>query len=264
MQKLFYLEIGKYYITYLEIPMKILLKLILPLVFLSWSVPAFAFFYGSPVRTVEDGKMAGGFYYGQTARVITVDSKYFNATTVFIYTEKMLFGNYGIGKAGMVQLIYGQTDITYTGASSAAGTQYGANYRHQLDVPLELGGREVLHGGFASYRTGSYSQTMYKGSYNAIEFGYGGDMEVADKVVVYAAGLYSQLTGTIESTYTTTAWSGATLTTTTKTETTKFKSTNNIGVYGGGVYKLDKNISFGGEYHLIFEAGYALFFQYNL
>ena len=102
-------------------------------------------------------------------------------------------------------------------------------------------------GGLLGYESGSWSGdnfgTSLSGSYTEYQAAFGGSVALEKNLNVYGAGIFDNFDGTISA-------SGFKIATSSK---------NPLGAYGGADFAISSDFKIGGEYHLIFEQGWAVY-----
>lgn len=155
-----------------------------------------------------------------------------------------IFFDYGVSDKGMLRAEVSQAKY---GVGSSSGTELGVNYRHIFSTRTLASGKVMTLGGLAGFESGSISGdnfgASYSGSYTEFQVAFGGSVGLQKGLNVYFAGVYDEFDGSISN-------SGNKIT---------FTSKDPLGGYGGVDYAITADIKVGGEYHLIFEQGWAVY-----
>jgi hypothetical protein len=159
-----------------------------------------------------------------------------------------LFLDYGISDKGMLR---GEVGTSSFGVSSATGTEIGVNYRQSFSTRKLSSGKALTLGGLVGAEFGTISGDNFgaslSGSYTEFQIAFGGSIAVDKAVNVYGAGIVDIFDGSMSA-------SGVKF---------KFSSANPLGVYGGADFAVTPEFRIGGEYHLIFEQGWAIYGLYK-
>lgn len=171
---------------------------------------------------------------GGTAKGSETDSVGY--TTIFL--------DYGISEKGVLR---GEVSQVSFGVGSASGTEFGVNYRQNFSTRTLASGKVMKLGGLVGYETGSFSGDNFgvtlSGSYTEYQAAFGGSIALEKNLNVYAAGIFDNYAGSISG-------SGFKITSSSK---------NPLGAYGGADFSFSSDFRIGGEYHLIFEQGWAVY-----
>jgi hypothetical protein len=161
-------------------------------------------------------------------------------TTVFL--------DYGISDKGVIR---GELGSASFGAGSASGTEIGINYRQSFGSKALTGGKTLTWGGLAGVESGSISGDNFgsslTGSYTEYQVAFGASIAINKMLNAYGAGVFDNFDGSMSG-------NGYKF---------KFSSADPIGVYGGADYAVTPEFRVGGEYHLIFEQGWAIYGLYK-
>jgi len=155
-----------------------------------------------------------------------------------------IFLDYGIGGKGVLR---GEVSQVSLGVASATGTELGVNYRQNFGTRTLSSGKVMTLGGLVGFESGSWSGDNFgaslSGSYTEYQVAFGGSVALEKNLNVYAAGIFDNFAGTI-------SVSGFKIATSSK---------NPLGAYGGADFSISPDFKIGGEYHLIFEQGWAVY-----
>lgn len=158
------------------------------------------------------------------------------------------FLDYGISDKGTLR---GEVGTSSFGVSSATGTEIGVNYRQSFSTRKLASGKTLTLGGLAGVEFGTISGdnfgASFSGSYTEFQVAFGASIAIDKGLNVYGAGIVDIFDGSMSA-------SGMTF---------KFSSANPIGVYGGADFAVTPEFRIGGEYHLIFEQGWAIYGLYK-
>jgi hypothetical protein len=211
---------------------------------------------GNPVPYVTQGQMDAGLGLSTVERnyKVTVPCRgpfcigSVTATGADTASNTTLFLDYGIGQKGAIR---GEVGTSTFGAGSASGTEFGVNYRQSFSSKNLSSGKPLTWGGLAGFETGTISSSnfgaSFSGSYTEFQVAFGGSVAIDKALNVYGAGVFDSFDASLSA-------SGTKF---------KFSSSDDIGVYGGADFAVTPEFRIGGEYHLIFEQGWAIYGLYK-
>jgi hypothetical protein len=234
--------------------MNLKFSVILALVLSILALPAFARNFGDPVPSTEAGKISiQGEYFSMDRDYKfdfgTIGPFKISGTGAANFSGIGAEVGYGLGNGGLIQGQLASTNLGgVSGSAGQSGTDFGVNYRQAFGDKKDVSGKPVTLGFLAGFQTGSSSNL----SWTEFQVAVGGSMVATPELNVYAAGIYD-------------SWAGKFKAGSVGTGTATIDSNSNIGVYAGAEYRQkDSKLSFGGEYHLLFESGIALYARYRL
>jgi hypothetical protein len=167
-----------------------------------------------------------------------------SSTETDAVSHTTVFFDYGATAKDMIRGEVSQADY---GVGSANGTEVGVNYRHTFTTRTLASGKVMTLAGLAGYETGTLSGdnfgASYSGTYAEYQVAFGGSIALQKGLNAYFAGIVDNLTGSISN-------SGNQI---------SFMSHNPVGGYGGADFLVTPDFMIGGEFHVIFEQGFALY-----
>ena len=197
-----------------------------------WSKPANATLYGPPVPDIKEGAFAVGVALSDISRDIRGSGGEVGSND---YSRETLFGDYGFSEKSLLRLELGTADF-----GRFRGTEIAVGYHREVGEPSTVGENDLplRKGVFVSLRTATLSVGGADADFFQIDLGAGGQLGLNDTFSIYFSGVFSRLEGS----------AGA-----------DFEGDSSIGLIAGGLATLDPTIQLGGEVHLFFESGFALF-----
>jgi hypothetical protein len=195
---------------------------------------------GDPVTDLRPGGMEAGLGLAGVSKEVNAKVGGVSSSGTAHWDNTTLFFDYGVNAKSMLRVELSQVN---TGIADTNGTEYGANYRFNLGSRQESP-RPVTFGGLVGLYTGNISGSSYSGSYTEVEAAGGASLVVKPGLNAFFAAAFDSLQGTVTSD--------------TLPKIT-FESKNPVGGYGGMEYLVAPDIRIGGELHIIFDTGWALY-----
>ena len=134
------------------------------------SFPAYALLLGNPAHSIKGGDFAVGLGLG--------DNRY------------ELFGNIGLGKAGVLDLFMASEEES----TLAEKDEFGIGYRHNLGKSFTVADMKIQMGVLSQIRQGTITASGLELDYMSIDLGVGGSISPLEGLNVYAAGVYERVT----------------------------------------------------------------------
>lgn len=198
------------------------------------ATPAMARVYGNPVSPVKDGEFAVGLSLAGIDRSFEIEG---TDTDVFDIDRITARAVLGLSDETALEFFAGTLDI-----DSLTGTEFGAGYRLNTG-PLMEG---IESGFMISLLLGTVSDDAQDGNFTQIDAAFGGAYPVGDTgSAAYVNAVVSKVRGTLDA--------GGT--------TVDVEDETFLGVAGGFEFATPNgSLHAGGEIHLIFETGFAVYF----
>lgn len=130
---------------------------------------AYALVLGNPGHSFKGGEYAAGLGLGDNRIEI--------------------FGNIGLGKAGVLDLFLATEDVSVL----VERDEFGAGYRHNLGKAFTVAGLKMQMGVLAQIRQGTISSAGQDFDFLSIDLGVGGYVSPLEGLNVYAAGVYERI-----------------------------------------------------------------------
>lgn len=205
--------------------------------------------FGNPAYDLGAGNLDAGLGLSNVAKEFSAKIPLANGTTVTgtetdSVSHTTLFLDYGVGPKGVLR---GELAQVKFGIGGSSGTEFGGSYRQSFSTRTLQSGKVLTWGGLVGFWTGNISGSNFgfteSGSYTDFAVAGGGSIAIQKGFNAYFAAVLDQVDGTISG-------SGFKYT---------FTSNDPVGAYGGVDFVLSPEIKIGGEYHLIFEQGWAIY-----
>ena len=205
-----------------------------------WGQQAQAQLFGPPLPTVKGGQFGVGIALADFNRKIRTSAGPAGSSD---NSRETAFFDWGVADSATLRFELSTVDL-----GSIRGEEFAFGYRGAFGEPTKLGdGGLLLNKGFmAGVRRADFEDTGTEVDYLQFDLAAGGMIDFSEMFSVYFAGIFSKLDGTIKV-------AGFNF---------DFEADSSAGLYGGGIFNLDKSLQFGAELHMIFGTGFGFFARF--
>jgi hypothetical protein len=199
-----------------------------------------AMVYKNPATTIKQGEFTAGVIIENTTRKVTSDALPVGTSSVDLkYSTFMGSFGFGIGSAGVIELHAGQLSGKIEEEDSASGAAFGASLRYNLGS-----GGNIQHGPIVAFHSASVSNDSSTTDVTQTDLGYGVAFAIGNSGSVYAGGVFSNMSGTLDIT---------------GFQAFDFEGDSNAGVFAGVEFQAGTQLLLGAEFHVGHDSAFGFY-----